>query len=353
MKKKLLCIAISLTMIMATVFSVGSVFATEVSVPGGETSIVFEDEDINKFDLYTEFDQLPYIVDGKLYMWSLAEQKAIYKVTSFSDVEVEVDIGTVNKNGKFDSGILIQASGVGSAIGALTGWGISIENGTGTNFIKLHRWENQVWQGVKYEKSGIILNQVNHLKVVVKSGVLYAYLNYSETEEFSYNVGNVSGYVGFRCYYAPNYFKNFSVKGTYLPVSVGELTVLLNEAEAIDKDLLTANSKNVLTSAIETASSAKKSATDQLVIDNAVTALKTALNKLNYKHTYAELTVLIGQAKEIKNNGKYTENSYNALQGVISRCDTLKETDSEEDVSYWYNRLELRVQTLISYKIEG
>lgn len=349
MKKRLLCFAITLITLAVTLFSTVAVFANEVSVSGGKTSIAFEASDISKFDLYTEFNHQPYIVDGKLYMWSLAEQKAIYNVDSFTDVEVEVDIGTVNKNGKFDSGILIQASSVGNDIGALTGWGVSIENGTETNFIKLHRWENKVWKGAKYEKSGVVLNQVNHLKVVVKSGVLYAYLNNSTTEEFSYNVGEVSGKVGFRCYYAPNYFTNFSVKGTCLPVDTAQLDSLIVEANAIDKDLLTASSKNALTSALENATSVKNSSSDQTVIDNAVNTLKTALKGVSYKHTYAELTALIGEADLITNNGQYTANSFNAMQGVKERCKALTESASEDDISYWYNRLKLRMDTLISY----
>lgn len=347
MKKTFLKLIVTLMLVCALTASVPMVFATEVEIAGGKETVTFTN-DQDKFNYYTEFDQYPYVVDGKLYGWSLAEQKAIYKQGSYEDVDVEVDVGTINKGGKFDAGIIVQASNVGNAMGVLTGWYVGLENGTGTTFIKLHRWENSVWKGVKYEKAGVILQQVNHLRVAVKSGVLYAYLNYSEVEEFSYNIGTASGQVGLRCFYSPNYFDNFSVTGSSISLNTAEITAYMNQANQIDTALLTDVSRGDLTTALQACVTAKDG-TSQNAIDEACANLRKVLSELNYTHTYAELQTLIATAQALTNNGTYTANSFNSLTAVLERCVALTDSSSENDISYWYKRLQLRIDSLIAY----
>ena len=348
MKKKLSILFIVL-LTFCMFFSYSSfTFATVVEVSGGRKIITFETEDEEMFELYTEFDRLPYILDGKLYMWSLAEQKAIYKNCNFSDVEVEVDIGTINKNGKIDSGIIVQASNVTGVLDGLTGWCINLENGSGKKYIKLHKWINAEYIGHIVEKPVETLRQVNHLKVTVKNGILYAYLNYSEQEEFSYNIGTTAGSVGLRCCYAPNYFDNFSITGTVFSPDKKNLTDLMERVSEIQMDLLTDSSKNALTEAINVCNSALTSV-EQTVVDNAYAQLKTAYENICYNHTYEQLSLLIEKARAITNGGIYTQNSFNAMTVVLGRCLAVTETSSQDEISYWYKRLELRINTLITY----
>ena len=126
---------------------------------------------------------------------------------------------------------------------------------------------------------------------------------------------------------------------------------LLAKAEGIDFSLLTTDSANLLQSAIAVANSINKEQTTQYAVDEAVSCLQTALNQLLIKRDYVYLQTVIERAESIQNpsGSVYTKNSWDALQLVLARCKTFTEQTPENEVSYWANRLALKIDQLIVY----
>ena len=324
----------------------------DYTVDGGRLTIDFEHpSQTNHFSLYTEFDKLPFIMDGKLYAWTLAEQKIILRAYTYTDVEVNVDLTTINECGKIDAGIYVQASNANSQLDGITAWCVNVEHGaTSKTFnFKLHRFENGKWLGAFIELMGIPYYSDNvHLRVVVKSGMLYAFLNSSKTPAFEYYIGESEGQVGLRSFYAPNIYDNFSVVGNAHKVNRTNLDNLVSIAlEKLN------NSKDIcfateLATAVENA----KNALTQVQVDSAEKALMDILEKAISKRTLSELYSLIEQSASILNpNGSvYTANSYSSFVAVRNICIGLNENSSEYDISYWYDRLLAKINGLIAYK---
>ena len=323
-------------------------------VEGGRFEVDFEKwDDYGYFDLYTEFGEKPWQMDGAMYAWTLAEQKIILRGKVFEDVEVSVDISTINEGGKFDSGVYIMASNIGNAMDALTGWNVNVEHGAGqsTMDLKLHRFENGKWKGIAVEILGIPYpGDTINLRVVVKSGMLYAFLNGEKTPTLTYEVGAGSGLVGLRNFYSPNYFDNFAVTGAANKVRTTELNEVKARATALLTEPLAATCLIELQEAITLADNA----VSQREVDEALKVLNNAIERAVNTHTYSELMALIESACELENpNGeKYTGNSWNSFLVVKEICESLDEGSSEYDISYWYDRLQARIEGLIAYATE-
>lgn len=358
MKKIAILLALS-TMLL----SVGSTSyalqpaAAEVdySVEGGRLTIDFEKwDDYGYFDLYTEFDKLPWQMDGAIYAWTLAEQKMILRGKIYEDVDVSVDISTINECGKFDSGIFVMASNPGMGAGVITAWNVNVEHNASqsTMNLKLHRFENGVWKGAIVEIMGLPYSgDTVHLRVVVKDGTLYAFLNGRTTPTFTYEVGEGSGLVGLRNYYSPNYFDNFSVTGLANKVKTTELEqTMALAAEALKNPLA-----QLCVSELEAAIALAEAAETQSEVDLALKALNDALDRAVEPYTYAELSELMGRAEEFENpkGSKYTKNSWNSFLAVKEICSSLSASSSEYDISYWYGRLQARMENLVAYVGEG
>lgn len=340
-------ILVMMAVVSSLLLSIPSVFAEgSYEVEGWRTTIEFNSEDEKRLQLYTEFDRSPWLMDGKLYFWTLAEQKAIYKDCKYDDVDVSVDISTINESGKFDSGIYVHANNVGGGLDQVNGWNVNLERGADktTYYLKLHRFDNGRYSGCRVEVSGLKLpmNTVN-LRVVVKSGELYAFVDHGQTPVFNYTIGSEEGYVGLRNFYSPNYFDNFSIigKGNNRDNSSD---VIIEDAKQIDLSKLTEESKNTLNNAIEAA----ENADNQYSLEKAVAELEKAMKDALVKRTAEDLAVAIERAEAITDGSVYTENSWNSLQAVLGICRTVNTAD-EEAVSYWTYRLELKILLLVEY----
>lgn len=357
MKKatRLLSAALMLTVaIVPVTLQQTAVAEPDYSVDGGRLTIDFENKnDYQQFTLLTEFDKQPYQMDGALYFWTLCEQKAILSEKQYGDVEVNVDISTINECGKFDSGVYVAASGANGSINGITAWNVNLEHGASqsTMQLKLHRFEKGSWKGAIVEIGSIpYTKDCVHLRVVVKGGVLYAFLNNNSKPTFSYEIGETVGQVGLRNFYSPNYFDNFTVTGIGNEVDRSELKEAVELAQETIKKTLAQESSNELNVALALA----ESANTQSETDAALKALLAALERAVTAHTYAELTSLVSQADEILNpNGDvYTANSWNSFLAVKAICKTITEDSSEYDISYWYDRLLARKEGLIAYITE-
>lgn len=325
-------------------------------VEGGRLTYDFDDGDVSDFRMYTEFGSMPYAMDGSLYFWVLAEQKALLKHRQYSDVEVNVDIMTINYGGKFNSGIYVQAKNPLSAQDSIEAWCVNLERAADkdTYNLKLHRFYN-AWLGAYAEVSGLKLPMDKvHLRVVVKGGMLYAFVDNHTEPDLQYEIGTESGMVGMRNYYSPNYFDNFTVVGGDNAYDYSVLNKGIEKARAIDIAELTESSADVLQSALNAATAIIDAGATQYEIDEVAVALNEALDGIEYKRAYAELSAAIVSAESISNlNGKvYTRNSWNSLQDVIEICRGISEDADEDIVSYWTNRLEYRISALVAYVTE-
>ncbi len=303
---------------------------------------------------FTEFDKLPWIQGGKIFAWTLAEQKMILKDRIFTDVDVRVDISTLNKNGKFGSGIYVCANGVNSAMdGLISGWAVCLEHGASQlkYDVKLHRFENNSWKGAEAEAKGInYTGDTINLRVVVKSGNLHAFINGATTPVLSHHIGSSSGKVGIRCFYSPNTFDNFTVIAPGISTDKTELNALTQKAEELKNQPLAKESLEQITAAL----GLSQRATTQTEVDEAVKALKNATDNAVIKASIEQLTALISEVELLDNEGGmvYTVNSWNSLMAVKNICLSLDENSSEWDISYWYSRLNVRKNGLIPYLTE-
>lgn len=350
MRKKIINCLLLLTIcccIPFLTFNTKPTIADSYSVTGGREIIEFNETTKSLFDVHTPYNISPEFNSGNLVFNSLSEHEVILKNRVFSNVEINVVLGTINKGGKFDAGVIFGVNNF-VTVGRFNGYALSLEYSGGESYMKLHKWENTNWAGVKTEVSGVVLERENHLRVVVKDGYVYAFLNYSNTPTITYQVGSVSGNIGFRSFYAPNYFTDFSITGNSITLDKNEFNSLLSQANQIDKSTITANSRILLEEAIQLSESNKNSGF-QSDIDNCVIKLKYALSKIVKIHTYSELTDLIEQARLLTNNGVYTVNSWNSLQQVIIQCSLLNSGSNSEDISYWYEALKEKQEFLIKY----
>ncbi len=348
----MLVLLIAITPCVSQQVAAEAYHSTDYAVEGGRMEIDFENEnDYQKFDLYTEFDRKPWQMDGAMYAWSLAEQKMILRDKTYEDVDVSVDISTINADGKFDSGIYVYVSAASGT--SITGWNVNVEHSASqaTMDLKLHRFEGS-WKGIAVEVLGLPYEgDTVHLRVVVKDGVLYAFYNHRTEPTLTYEIGSGSGAVGLRNFYSPNYFDNFTVTGAGNAVQTAELDAALALAQEEVKKPLAQQSLTELQQAITLA----ENAVTQAQTDNALLALNKALERSVSLSTFEQLQALLAQVEEIKNpnNAVYTENSWNSFTAVKNICLKLTNEDTEYDISYWYERLERRASELIAFVAEG
>ncbi len=327
---------------------------TDYEVDGGRYTIDFSNHYYAyEFSLYTEFDVQPWWMDNKLYFWSLAEQKAIFSNHTYSDVDISVDICTINKGGKFDSGLYVQGSSFSYHGSGATAWNVNVERDVNSTvgYLKLHRFNNYAWEGIKVEKSVRLPNDKVTLRVVVKSGMLYAFLDGDKKPVFNYFIGEQSGRVGFRSYYTPCYFDNLQIISPNTKIDYSFINSFLSEAEKIDRQTLTADSVKLLEQTVLSAQEAVSEKVNQYRIDELTVKIKKTLSQLTFKRELDELNYLLEKAKSFKNPNMsvYTSNSWNSLQAVIGVCETLTIEDGENEISYWINRLENRIDALTAY----
>lgn len=330
----------------------------DYTVTGGRVDIDFENEsDLDRFDRYSEFEGGdPFVQDGALYTWALAEQKIIYKNAVFEEVRVDVDISTVLANGKIDSGIYIGASGAKNAMDGITAWQVNIEHAhaAATYWLKFHRFENDRWlrdEMVEIDTFRYTGNKI-HLTVIVKSGMMYAFLNNSDTPAASKYLGvEARGMVGLRNYYAPCYFDNFTVIGQAIAVDYAEMNALKAAANSKLSEPIVQQCKDELTAAVALADAADT----QEKADAAVAAIKAALGRVMTARTLDELAALIATADAVTNaDGKvYTANSFASLTAVKTICSGLTAADGDYEIAYWYDRLDEKIKNLIAYGKDG
>ena len=358
MKKLTICIFSAVIAIAIAIIPSLSRPATEAYadyfVEGGRFTVDFnEKSDENYFQLFTEFDKKPWIMDGSMHTWSLAEQKIILKNYVYTDVEVSVDISTINECGKIDAGIFVQAANANYQMDGIDAWCINFEHGANqkTFNLKLHRFLAGRWLGAKVEVMGLPYHSDNaHLRVVVKNGYISAFVNGAEEPDFTYFVGKVSGSVGLRSFYAPNIFDNFTVTGAPHSVDRTYLDQLVVKAE----NALTKTLASDCVTALESAINKATQAVSQTEVDQAVMDLENALEQVVEKYTFAQLAELIQTANAIENTdgAVYTRNSWKSFVAVKAICESLTEQATEYEISYWYGRLQARINGLVPYDTE-
>lgn len=346
--------AIAVALIMHAPVATADSSIPDCVIDGGRQYVTFDrDGDGNYFGLYSQFGKKPWILDGKMTCWVHAEQKLIAKGGIYSEVDVSVDIGTLNDHGKFNAGIYVFASGVSDALDGIDAWNVQLERAADQNtyYLKLHRFERGKWKGTQKEVSGLVLpfNEVN-LRVVVKSEYLYAFVNHEQTPRLIYRVGAGRGAVGLRCYYSPNTFDNFSVISQDIPIDFSAVDRAVEQAEALDLDTLTQNSRTAVEEMIAEANNLTETAVNQYRVDEFAQEFAELLDELIIKHTPSELETAIARARALNDAAAYTENSWSAMRSVLEYCEQLGDDASEDEISYWTYRLERRIEKLIAYR---
>ena len=142
-----------------------------------------------------------------------------------------------------------------------------------------------------------------------------------------------------------------SMMNLQLKAEKGELCKAIIEAEGIDLDLYTENSKNILVSAIEEAKAIKENeeATEKEV-NNALSNLNNARESLVEAADKTELKELVDKAKAI-DDSKYTTTSIELLNAEISNAISILENNNlsigeQEMVTEAINKLNKTIEGL-------
>lgn len=292
-----------------------------------------------------------YYLQNRLYAPSLTECKAIYRGGEFLDVQVEVDITSINPNGLLDSGIYVQASKPGKYQDQITAWCVNLEREVNGKYykVKLHRFENNFWKGVQVETKEINVSDTYRLKVVVLNGVLYAYVDDGECL-FTYYIGNAVGKVGLRAFYAPNYFTNFSVTAPNISLNTNLFQQKIEQLEKLDLDLYTTITANNLKTTLEKAKNLINGEVSQPLLEICYLELIKAENALIKLCTKEDLVSLVEIGKNAQQQTNvYTKNSISSLKVVLENCQKAIESENIQEISYWYQKLEYKLDTLIKY----
>ncbi|MGN1040536.1 MAG: hypothetical protein ACI4QL_03810, partial [Candidatus Fimimonas sp.] len=309
------------------------------------------DEPSEEVSVYSEFpDQSVKYLDGKIFAPTLCESKIVYNKHTFKNFEAEVEMSTINPKGKFDSGIYFYGSGFNDKIDGCTAWEVNVEHVAGgtTYALKLHRFENNRWTGVRSEVFGLpYTSDVVRLKIVVNNGILKAYVNGSRSL-LTYGVGNGSGYVGLRNFYAPVAFDNLKITAEEISLNTSELEKAINQAVSIDESLYTKKTFSALESAVQKASSALQSQY-QSEIDRACEQLNAAICGLVKTVSKEEMQKIVSQAKAVVENAdKYAKNTVSSMEKVLYFAEIAIQNDDVDEMSYWYGILEHKLSRTIS-----
>ena len=351
-KKVLLTTLLSIVFAFAGGFGIAeSVAHADNAVKGGYCVASF-DEPSPDVSLFCEFaDQSLKYMDGKIFAPTLCESKIVYNKYTFDNFEAEVEMSTINPKGKFDSGLYFYGSRFNNKIDGCTAWQVNVEHVAGgkTFALKLHRFENNRWSGVKREVLGLpYASDVVRLKIVVNNGILNAYVNGSQSL-LTYDVGQGSGYVGIRNFYAPVAFDNLKICASKIELNTSELEQAINKIATIDESLYTTKSFSTLESAVQNATSAMQSEY-QSKIDRACNELNAAISALVKKVSKEELQKIVSQAKEVVENAeKYAKNTVSSMEIVLGFTERAIQSDDVDEMSYWYGILEHKLSCLIIY----
>ena len=231
-----------LLLAMWTIFSAGAMpqeINYETNNTGGTICFDFNDESQkDKFSFYSEHGKKPWLQDGHLVAWTMCEQKIILNDYQFSDFIAEVNVGTLNYNGKFDAGLYVHASNFSNRIDGINAYCVNIEGGgKSTYVVKLHRFNNNSWLGEKIRSVSIPFVDVNNvnLKVIVEDGYLSVFTDNHKAPHFKYYIGNGTGNIGFRSFYSPNTFDDLKITAECFEKDVTKLDSLLTECRAFQE----------------------------------------------------------------------------------------------------------------------
>ena len=313
-----------------------------------------KESDIDRFDYYTSYEALPTFHDGAMYTYLYAEQKAILRNVALEEFLLEGDFGPSIYKGHIDTGFYIMATDPGSDVDSINAWEVNIEHdeNVATWKLKLHRFQNYRWQGIYAEKADIPFwgSEWLHLSVLVKNGVVSAYINNDYSEPvISYTVGEGAGLVGVRNFKAPAKVKNISITSPMFTIDTNNLSGLVNECDALQENDYTPKSWVVLSDALLEANAVLADPINQLIVNDAFDKLQKAKDGLLLRKTYAELQTLIHECEQITDAQNYTANSWQSFVFCLNRAKQLPESSSVEEISYNYAILLDRKNELIRY----
>lgn len=328
----------------------------DYSVDGGLYEIDFNETiDLNNFSIFSEHDQLPYISEGTLYFRNTCEQKVIFKNHKVSDYYMaEVDIMPLVKKGRIDCGFYLQASSASNKLDGIKAYNLNVEHDINSDsfYLKLHQFNNG-WLGAKVEiPNNKYIGDSVHLKVVVKEGVLYAFLYDNETPTLTYNIGVEDGYIGFRSFRSPNKIDNFRILSNGITLNTTKLNEKILEAEElVNSNKYTESTASNLNELLLTAKDILANSKNGAELDEMISKLNKSISLLKEAHTYEVLQKVLVNAKSyLTLEAQYTKNSFESLKTVISYCEQLNESSTEDEISYWTNMLQHRIDNLIKYK---
>ena len=322
---------------------------------GGTICFDFNNESQkNQFSFYSEHGKKPWLQDGHLVAWTMCEQKISLNDYIFDDFIAEVNVGTLNYNGKFDAGLYVHASNFSNRIDGVNAYCVNIEGGgKSTYIVKLHQFYNNSWLGEK-ARSAIIpfvdVNNVN-LKVIVEDGYLSVYTDNYQTAHFKYYIGSGKGNIGFRSFYSPNTFDDLKITAECFEKDITKLDALLTECRNIKENDYTPLTFAKFYEFLSTLNDLVYDDLNQIEIDNYYKKLQSEKNKLLKRHTKEELQNLVREKEKLTNKQElYTQNSWNSLQICIENSKIAIEGNDVEEISYWYEMLLRRFNALIMYQ---
>ena len=323
-------------------------------IEGGTVGFDFNNpDDISRFDLYTSYETNVSFNDGVMYSYLYAEQKVILRDVSISEYLIEADFGPSVYKGHIDMGFYIKCANPNNEVDGIQGWEVNIKHDdNNANWsLRLYKFNNS-WEGTFEEVTDMPFwnDEWIHLSVLVKNGIVTPYIdNNYDNPMFSYNIGTGAGLVGIRSFKSPAKMKNLQITSPDFEIDKTQLSVLINECDALNENDYTPFSWNKMQAILLQAKDVLSSPKNQLVINDMIKELKEVKDKLLERKSFEELQTLIAECEQITDKENYTNNSYASFLFCLNRAKQLTSSSSIEDISYNYMILENRKNELIRY----
>lgn len=323
-------------------------------IEGGTIIYEFDDQDeLSHFSLYSELDHNQYVMDGSLYNWVMCEQKTILTGYELSEYVLDTVVSTINPSGKIDGGFYFGGKAFSNPMDGATAYNLNVEHSAEQNTftLKIHEFSNGKWLGDVLSVTGIpFYNNEVHLRLSVDHGEVSAFVNDESTPRITMSLDEeeTTGLVGFRAFYAPQYFRYFSITAPEFSKNYDAFNAVYEKAKAIKAEDYTSKTYNALKEYLDELSSVDITQLNQISLDEITSKLQKLLDNLMPSSSFTKLQELIAEVEPVlEERDKYTSNSIASVEFCLTEAKKLTEDSPADEISYWYNVLSYRYQELI------
>lgn len=325
-------------------------------VDGNEFSLDFDNnEDLNQLQQKLNSSDSPFEIKGNALVTGEGESKLLSGLNITTDFSVDVIVGGINKQAKFNAGVYLFAKDATAAKDMIRAYNVQVVREEASDYYTINLFKFNYGYAGKLASAKLKLadNGLVKLHIAVKNGrvkvfvddVMNPILDLTVEEGFI----TADGFdVGLRSR-VPSTFSRFVVTNAQLPVGTYPLTKTLAACETIGTSFTTDSYARFV--AAKTAAQQVLAKTDktQAEVNAATTALKEALDGLVELVDTTELESLVTLTKSLVSQ-LYTADSFAKLEQALADIEKADfATISRADYEALYNTL---TKALLGLKVD-